>query len=142
MKDAFGGILNIFIIVVVLILIEGLLGLVVNYTKAFRMKNYIISAFEEFEASHCGDNEASACHRAIVDKAKELGFSRNNKLECPLNYENGKGFFCYQDKWHDSDGNYIYSIEVQIDINIPIVRNIMGMSIFRVRGDTRVINKK
>ena len=44
MRDAFGGIFNIFIIVVVLLLIMGILGLTVNYTKAFRMKNYVITA--------------------------------------------------------------------------------------------------
>ena len=46
MKDAFGGILNLVLIVVFLLLIEGILGLVVNYSKAFRMKNTVISAIE------------------------------------------------------------------------------------------------
>ena len=57
MKDAFGGILNLVLIVVFLLLIEGILGLVVNYSKAFRMKNTVISAIERFRGYGCFSSE-------------------------------------------------------------------------------------
>ena len=48
MKDAFGGIVNIVLVAIFLVIISGILGLVVNYTKAFRMKNAVISAIEQY----------------------------------------------------------------------------------------------
>ena len=46
MKDAFGGILNLAFLAVFLLLVMGILGLIVNYTKAFRMKNFTIDYIE------------------------------------------------------------------------------------------------
>lgn len=140
MKDAFGGILNIFIIVVVLLLIMGVLGLTVNYTKAFRMKNYVITAFENFEAAKCWDVN-SACYNSIVEKAKSIGYSPRGDLSCPQEYERVGSLFCYREI-NKSKGKYIYSIQTQVDINIPIINKIMGLNIFKIHGDTRIITKK
>ena len=49
MRDAFGGVTNLVIIVVFLTLVSGYLAFNVNYTKAFRVKNKIISTFEQYE---------------------------------------------------------------------------------------------
>ena len=49
MKDAFGGILNLVFIVVFLLLVIGVLGLVVSYTKAFKMKNEIKPVIKEVD---------------------------------------------------------------------------------------------
>ena len=38
MRDAFGGVANLVIIVVFLVLVSGYLAFNVNYTKAFRVK--------------------------------------------------------------------------------------------------------
>ena len=43
MRDALGGIVNITIIVVFLVIVSGYLAFNVNYTKAFRVKNKIIT---------------------------------------------------------------------------------------------------
>ena len=43
MRDAFGGIVNISMIVVFLVVVSGYLAFNVTYTKAFRMKNKIIT---------------------------------------------------------------------------------------------------
>ena len=51
MRDAFGGVANLAIIIVFLTLVSGYLALNVNYTKAFRVKNKIISTFEQFEGN-------------------------------------------------------------------------------------------
>ena len=56
MRDGFGGILNIVFIVIFLLIVEGVLGLVVNYTKAFKMKNNVISMIEQYEAAGCFEN--------------------------------------------------------------------------------------
>ena len=51
MRDAFGGIVNIVLVAIFLVIVSGILGLVVNYTKAFRMKNTVISAIEQYEGA-------------------------------------------------------------------------------------------
>ena len=49
MRDAFGGIVNLSMIVIFLVLVCGYLAFNVNYTKAFRVKNYIITTMEQYE---------------------------------------------------------------------------------------------
>ena len=48
MQEAFGGILNIFLILIFLVIVEGILAFTVSYTKAFRMKNYVIATIEQY----------------------------------------------------------------------------------------------
>ena len=49
MRDAFGGIVNISMIVVFLVIVSGYLAFNVSYTKAFRVKNKIITTIEQYE---------------------------------------------------------------------------------------------
>ena len=51
MRDAFGGIANMVVIIVFLVIVSGYLAFNVNYTKAFRVKNKIISTFEQYEGN-------------------------------------------------------------------------------------------
>ncbi len=149
MKDAFGGILNIVLIALFLIIVEGILGFVVNYTKAFKMKNHVISAIEQYEAIGCVDtNKATtACRDKIVDSAKSIGYSPAN-LRCPNGYQKIDDLFCVSggeissnknNDWHSSSKPTTYRVVTQVDVNIPIINKIMGLSFFQVSGDTRVI---
>ena len=70
MRDAFGGIVNLSMIVVFLVLVCGYLAFNVNYTKAFRVKNYIITTIEQYEGN-C-DNTSSACAQKIDDYIKQV----------------------------------------------------------------------
>ena len=143
MKDAFGGILNIAFIAIFLMLVSGILGLVVNYTKAFKMKNIVISTIEQYEgASGCFSNEDSGCRGKMMSEAKNIGYSPSS-LQCPTTkgYVKSNDLFCYKRIDSDSGRNYVYSIITQVDINIPIINKIMGLSIFQVHGDTRAIKK-
>ena len=73
MRDAFGGIVNLSMIVVFLVLVCGYLAFNVNYTKAFRVKNYIITTIEQYEGN-C-DNEGSACAQKISNYIRQIGYS-------------------------------------------------------------------
>ena len=149
MKDAFGGVLNIVIVVIFLVIVSGILGLLVNYSKAFKMKNVIISSIEQYEGSKsCFSTKATGttpCQEKILDDAKNIGYNPT-ALHCHDGYEKSNGLFCY--KKYDSMGSadssrvvdgYYYTIVTQVDINIPIINDILGLSIFQVHGDTRVI---
>ena len=142
MKDAFGGIVNIVLVAIFLVIISGILGLVVNYTKAFRMKNTVISAIEQYEgASGCfGNSSATGCQERIQEKAKSFGY-HPTELRCPSDYTKSYDLFCYKRIDSDSGKNYVFTIITQVDIDIPIINKMMGLSIFQVHGDTRAIRK-
>lgn len=145
MRDAFGGILNIILIAVFLIIIEGILGLVVNYTKAFRMKNAVISSIERYEAHGCFSDQTSGesdCRNLITEQAKNIGY-HPVELHCPSGQEftQSDSLFCYKKSTSNSGNNDIYTIVTQVDINIPIINKIMGLSFFQVHGDTRIIRR-
>lgn len=143
MKDAFGGIFSVFLIGVFLLIVEGILGLVVSYSKTFRMKNIIISSYERFEgAGNC--EEHTDCYRRIAEQAKNLHYSKNQNITCSssdytlVGNDDGPSF-CYKSTISPSENNCIYTVELQLDISFPIVEKIMGLSFLKVRGDTRVI---
>lgn len=141
MKDAFGGVLNIIIIAVFLVIVEGILGLVVNYSKAFRMKNAVISAIERYEGLGCFSTADTDCKDLIQRKAKSIGYAPPGTLNCPQDYKMIDSLYCCKSTDSVSKNNYIYSVVTQVDINIPIINKIMGLSFFQVHGDTRVVKK-
>ena len=88
MRDAFGGLMNMVIIIVFLVLVSGYLAFNVNYTKAFRVKNKIITTIEQYEGN-CG-NENSACNQEIISYMKELGYNADTNMRID-GYECQKG---------------------------------------------------
>jgi hypothetical protein len=150
MKDAFGGILNFVFLIFMLVFVEGVLGFIFSYTKAFQMKNIVISAFERYEASGC-TKSGSACMNKIQASAESIGYSANSALNCDKSsgFENAGNLnlFCYKATLSSNrDGShyatnqvYSYTITTQVNLNIPIINNILGLSFFQVSGDTRKI---
>lgn len=144
MQDAFGGIVNLVLIVLFLVIVEGILGMTVNYTKAFKMKNIVLSAVEQYEASACFEshNLDTACLKKISEDAESIGYSPSN-LRCPRNYESKEGLFCYKQMEVDNSSSRkqtYYRVITQVDVHIPIVREIMSLEFFQVKGDTRMID--
>ncbi len=141
MKDAFGGILNIVFIAVFLIIVSGILAFIVNYNKAFRMKNTVITAIEKYEgASGCFSGDENGCSEKIKKNAERYGYSPT-KLNCEQGYKSVGGLFCVSRETTESGNHEICKIVTQVDIDIPIISDIMGLSIFQVHGDTRPMEK-
>ncbi len=144
MQDAFGGIVNLVLIVLFLVIVEGILGMTVNYTKAFKMKNIVLSAIEQYEASACFGSGSvdSSCVEKIKRDAESIGYAPSN-LRCPSDYESKAGLFCYKQMDVTSTSSRkqtYYRIITQVDIHIPIIREIMSLEFFQVKGDTRMID--
>jgi len=146
MRDAFGGIVNIVFVAIFLLIISGILGLIVNYTKAFRMKNTVISAIEQYEgAKGCFSDQATGetgCRDKILKGAEAIGYHPPTII-CSKEegYTLSDNLFCYKREKSDSGKHYVYTVITQVDINIPIINRIMGLDIFRVHGDTRPVLK-
>lgn len=145
MRDAFGGILSLVLIALFFVIVEGILGFVVNYSKAFKMKNNVISVIEQYEASGCFEkSKETGCLNKITEGANRIGYSPTS-LHCSRDYTNVRGLFCYKalkvtnKKYYSSNNVKSYRIITQVDLDFPIVNKIMSLEFFQVSGDTKVI---
>lgn len=144
MKEAYGGIVSFVFLVVFLVIVMSVLGLTVSYTKAFRMKDKIISTIEEYEGSGCrpeinsSESYDSACRERIADAAKELGYNPTS-LNCN-GLEKARGdLYCYEVTNVTGTNKIIFKIVTQVDISFPIIDKIMGFRFFQVSGETMPI---
>ncbi len=145
MKDAYGGILNIVFLVIFFLLVEGILGFIVGYTKAFKAKNLIISTIEEYEASGCFESKDTACISKIKERAGKIGYRPTN-LNCAkkAGVGNVEDLFCWEEVKVKKDyfsGNKpsSYHITTQVDITFPLIDKVLGFSFFQISGDTKII---
>lgn len=151
MRDAFGGIMNIFFIAVFLVIVSGVLAFTVNYSKAFRMKNEIISDIEQFEASKScfDDSKKGHCKEKIIEYAKSIGYSPKTDCTKEKNMDAGvDNLFCYKcysnntnhgEEWYNGNTTRYCTISTQVDIDIPLVNKILEFPFFKVHGDTRIV---
>lgn len=144
MRDALGGVVNLTMIVVFLVLVCGYLAFNVNYTKAFRVKNYIITSLEQYEGNCVS---GTACDTKIRNYIKNVGYNAPN-FKLDDNYTCNYGYCYKQFKVSDevegtvkeSREQVYYRVVTQINIDIPIINKIMpGLRIFQISGNTKVI---
>ena len=142
MRDALGGLVNIAIIVVFLVIVSGYLAFNVNYTKAFRVKNKIISTIENNEGL---DNDGKA---KISEYMQSIGYD----VSVPNNFSRvgwtiERGF-----AWKTADSSTrvpgvtdnvqkkYYEVVTFVTIDIPIIKKIMPQfQFFQVKGTTKSI---
>lgn len=143
MQEAFGGILNIVFVAIFLVIVSGVLAFTVTYTKAFKMKNIVISAIEEYEDAQCTnpDTPNSPCRLKIRQEASNIGYSPTS-LNCPSDFRKIDDLFCVKQMTAQNKKYYVYRIITQVDLNIPIIQEILSFSFFQVGGDTRVVQKQ
>ena len=151
MRDAFGGLANIVVIVVFLVIVSGYLAFNVNYTKAFRVKNKIISTFEQYEGNCIDDTIAEGtCNGEIKKYMDAVGYNAPNftitepgvTWTCHYGYCFRKVPVTYNGHGANDDmkERAYFKIVTQINIDIPIINKIMpGLRIFQVTGDTKPI---
>lgn len=155
MRDAFGGIVNIFFIIMFIVIISGYLAFAANYNKAFRYKNKIINVIEQYEGYGVGQ-PGSEVTKAIDNYRKSIGYSLSTTLRadepeecingtdmtCNTNCDNKLGY-CYVEQTQTTSGELTkkyYTITTAVNIDIPILNRIMpNMRIFQVNGTTKAI---
>lgn len=150
MRDSLGSVVVLTIIVVFVVIVSAYMAFNVNYTKAFRMKNRIISLYEEYDGKCFSTGE---CETKIRNYAKEIGYNPSVKSCETKNGKDGtlkdNNYCVYQytvytddSKSVDDIGNrYYYRIVTTIDIKIPIIQNVFGYRFLRVTGDTKMFKK-
>ena len=142
MRDAMGGTVTLVIIVVFIVIALGYMAFNVNYTKAFRMKNKIIAVYEDYNGD-CG----SGCKSVIKKYAKTLGYTSVSDMKCPAGFHNVDGLYCYNryeatpgkigNSVDDMKPKYYYRIITKINVEIPIINNMLDLKIFEITGDTK-----
>ena len=147
MRDAFGGLVNLVIIIVFLVIVSGYLAFNVNYTKAFRVKNKIITTYEQYEGA-CTD-EGGQCRTTIYEYMDKLGYDRTSEInitETGAEVQKGKGYVALKYKVESTGAvaernRCYYKIITRITIDIPIINKVMGgVSIFQITGDTKTMD--
>ncbi len=158
MRDAFGGLLNIVIIVVFMTLVSGYLAFNVSYAKAFKVKNKIISSYENYNGNCDFLNPTNTCYNAVSEYEQSIGYQANINLskdaicskaatagytDCDCNQALG---FCWLEaKKEVQDGITTvkyksFRIVTQVYIDLPIINRLLpNLSIFQVTGDTKDI---
>lgn len=148
MSNAYGGIVNLAILVVFLVIVSGFLAFSVAYNKAFRVKNKMISSIEVCEGIVDNDNDCAV--KSIEDYMKSIGFNSDSswKLD-PTELKNGtcRNGYCW-DKIEAPNASkenpkYYYKVATAVNIDLPVLSKILPqMKIFRVSGTTKNISVK
>lgn len=158
MRDAFGGLINIAIIIVFLVIVSGYMAYNVSYAKAFRVKNKIISTIEEFDGKCDFSNNNDTCVKMIDTYMAQIGYNPLGKskasassFDAPSNCQGHnihcQTGYCTMKCEYNSDkgiGNkyYYYRVVTYVTLDIPIINKVMsGMTVFQVTGDTMRIKK-
>ena len=153
MRDSLGGTVTLIIIVVFIVVVSSYMAFNVNYTKAFRMKNKIVDEYNKHQGACMvtkndkGIIDSNSCLDNIQTYAKEIGYNPHIVANrCPDGYED-TNYYCYREVMKYSDDStgdvvgskkyHYYSIVTMIDINIPIVENILGLRLLSIKGDTK-----
>jgi hypothetical protein len=145
MSDAIGGVVNVALIVFFIVAIASYMAFNVNYEKAFNVKNEIVSLYEEYEGT-CN----SECKGKIKEYEDKIGYGAmkltpKNKERCFEQYG-----YCVRGvkaKRNSSSKSYksdaivycYFSIRTNVLIDIPIINNLMNLSIFHVTGQTKTL---
>ena len=148
MRDALGGTVVITLIAIFTVAVMSYMAFNVNYTKAFRMKDYIITVYDERNGDCYGVGE---CEDLINNYAKQIGYNPRS-FDCPSGSQDSRGIYCITKKvqtLEESDSEYndiktkvYYSIQTKIDIRMPIIDNWLSTKVFMVTGNTKAYDEK
>lgn len=132
MREAVGGAVMLKIILLFIIIINSYLALSVNYSKAFKVKNRIISLIEQYEGY---DLAATTINSYLI----EAGY-QSDINSCPTGYtlDSFNRGFCYAKIVDSTNKGYYYKVITYINIELAIL-NMIFDNPFAISGETKVI---
>lgn len=142
MREAFGSVWTIQIILIFLVLINAYLAFSVNYTKAFRIKNNIISIIETQEGFTEGAKTKTEA--IMLDTGYNVSYSNIVVPGCESGgykaIQNNAGGYCVKFNRTGTNSGY-YSVKTYISIDIPVLGKILGAfpNTFAIKGETKTI---
>ena len=138
MRASIGGIVNLFLITLFIVIISSLLLFNVSYAKAFRVKNKIITTYEQYEGN-CSNQ--TACQAEIKSYEDRLGYNvtRELKPEDPNEKCYQSLGYCALVSYNPLGKAYTYKIRTEVKIRFPFIDDIFGIGSFKVSGKTHAI---
>jgi len=151
-KDAISSTVIIQIILIFLVIINSYLAFSVNYTKAFRIKNNIVSIIEENEGLtdiakvRVEELMLGAGYSIARDYIDRCG---TGSLAGYIPIYNNAGGYCVKVNLADNTGTYgdgayvgaYYSVVTFISIDVPILNKVFPVfaDVFSIKGETKTI---
>lgn len=158
MNEGVGSSTILIIIVVFIVFVFGYIAFNVNYSKAFHMKDKIIRTYEKYDGQ-CY-SYSNGCIKEITDYAAQIGYTAYKDLDCSKAVTKAakqgtphavQQLYCeYDIDAYEASGNKVvkeggtyhyYKIMTRINIEIPIIQNILNHQILTVTGDTKLFKK-
>ncbi len=95
MRDAFGGAFMIRVFLIFILIYILLTALAMNYAKAYKVKELVISYLEDneiFDITHMSSEEYTAMENYIDNVIGDLNYAREVDFKCPEGKECLRGF--------------------------------------------------
>lgn len=160
MKGAIGNAFILNMVITFIVIFYMLLIGSVAYTKAYKTKNYIINAVDQYEINQRSKCETKPC--TVTYKAAEWNPLVNEYLgkigymlstdTCPIrlnrdsydiwrNHRTGEYDYCIYKKIHDNNDvmySYNYMVEIYMKFDFPIIGKYIKLP---VRGETKTYSQ-
>lgn len=149
MRDALGGYFNLTMLIGFIVLVTALIALSLNFTKAYRVKNKVISYIEKYEGNI--ENEDMLSH--TYDDLMALGYNgesqgiyyatetaKNAGWTCP-DFKGRRLGWCYQQVSSSKvkEGYVQYNVAVFINSHLPFIWTLFSQQFLWMKGTTTAI---
>ena len=137
MREVSGSTWVLQIMLIFILIFACFLTLVINYSKAYRVKNEMLSIIEKYEgvtpeSVNIINNYLSAQGYKTVSKCPEDWHAVKNYDSVPENVENGENYlYCFKEE--SVNGKIYYNVTVFYKFSLPFLGDFMT---FKVNGRT------
>lgn len=143
MREAIGGYFSLTILFFFVLLVSGFISLSINYTKAYRVKNNVLTYLEKYEGNPNNEellDYTSNYIQSVGYKVSNdsINAAENDGYTCST-YQGEEQGWCYK-KNASSGGRFTIDIVVFIGLDIPIINKVFsGFKFFWLNGTTSSI---
>lgn len=149
MRDAIGSSYSLALVFASILIISSFMAYVINYNRAFQVKNKLLVTFKAYEHNESKISSSSSddtVRKKIKDYADKIGYSasiqyQNNFKKSSSEYQDYRCYdgWCYKIYKEESNGKVSKYAKVVtfVSIDIPVISNIFSnLSLFRVTGSS------
>ena len=153
MRDAFGGVFMVQLLLVFIIIYVGFISISLNYSRAFRIKNYVIDYIEEAELKDIKNDDFE---EKVSSQTKSYGYVNESlcdeyDIDGSSTCINGIYIKRSQEKNLYGVNHYYYTVYVPVVYNMGFLGSLLSLTngsvkdpeiprgIWYIGGETRVI---
>ncbi len=149
MRDALGGYFNLTILIFFIIMVTALIALALNYTRAYRVKDHIITYIEKYEGNMEENGKKDGMYSHINDYIKSVGYVASRTAMDNLDNKQFRGdtYTCVRDQgWcyskstpqENERGEEEFHVNVVVFVNshLPFINQLFSNQFFWMKGTT------